>query len=619
MSTLYVRTFRPLGKSYESLADAIKVAHDGDLIHIGKATGIPDDLVIDKSVTIEGPKEGRPAVISVASHHAILAARTLHLKDLILEAGPQANALRKGKGANLVLERVTIRYDRAALHKGTRPEERYPLMLAEDGGGTLDMERCDVQGTVIVKAERMGLANTRVGALGMPPCATSAHAVLQADEIKAEHCSLSRVMLVSHTLRLTDIRTFGDLTLIGAGTLEGLHEAEDDPKEKGERPAGTLTLLTASVPGPEPMSLDGVELGAGLKDCALMDVTANGTLTLTHCALSKTERPSRLRGSGTIRLDGVRDLNDWQVLAPAPAVAAMHSHGRLARMQAEADEARREGSDALASINAMIGLTAAKRQLNSLIATARVNEARRAAGMKATEANLNMVFLGPAGCGKTTVARKTGRALYDIGSIEKDLFVEKKIGALKGVHVGEAARNMDQACEQAMGGMLFLDEAYQLGADDVYTPELVTELLKYTDDTYRGRLVVVLAGYTKELTHVLQTANPGLNRRFPTRIEFTPYTGAELDRIMVSMLAADGLVPDERAAAMLRDWMVAVVPGLAADPTFGNAGWARTRADRLTAIHNQRLAAEGRFDRASLTAITEADVAAFIADQKTNR
>lgn len=619
MSTLYVKTFRPLGKSYDTLADAVKVAHDGDLIHIGRAIAVDDDLVVDRNVTIEGAKEGRPTTVSVSSHHAILAAHTLHLRDLVIEAGPQANVLRQGKGASLTLERVTLRYDRAALNTRTRPEERYPLLLAEDGDNTLDMDRCDVQGTIIVKAEHIRLENTRIGALGMPACATSAHAVLQGDKVRADQCSLSRVMLISRTLRLNTIRTLGDLTLIGAGTLTGLIEAENDPgrkRRKGTQPDKTLTLLTVTVPGPEPMTLENVELGATLKDHAPADLTVNGTLNLTHCAISKTGRPGRLRGSGTLKLESVRDLNDWTVLTPAPTVAAMHSHGRLARMQAEANKARREDSDALACINAMVGLQAAKAQLNSLIATARVNEARRAAGMKTTEMNLNMVFLGPAGCGKTTVARKMGRALYDIGSIEKNLFVEKKIGALKGTHVGEAARNMDMACEQAMGGMLFLDEAYQLGADDVYTPELVTELLKYTDDTYRGKLVVVLAGYTTELTHVLQHANPGLNRRFPTRIEFTPYSGAELYTITTGMLAADSLILEHGADAALRDWMVAVVPDLAADPTFGNAGWARTRADRLTAIHNQRLAAERRFDKTSLTTITGADVAAFITEKQ---
>ncbi len=191
----------------------------------------------------------------------------------------------------------------------------------------------------------------------------------------------------------------------------------------------------------------------------------------------------------------------------------------------------------LDELNSLTGLSGVKHQVNRLVNLTRVQKMREAQGLKRSEVSKHMVFYGNPGTGKTTVARMLAEIYKYLGILSKGHLVEVDRSGLVRGYIGQTATRVQEVVEEAMGGILFIDEAYTLtvnkGEGD-FGQEAVDTLLKAMED-YRDDFIVIVAGYT-ELMERFLSSNPGLKSRFSNFIAFEDYTAGELMAILQSML-----------------------------------------------------------------------------------
>ena len=260
----------------------------------------------------------------------------------------------------------------------------------------------------------------------------------------------------------------------------------------------------------------------------------------------------------------------------------------------------------LAELNSMIGLASVKNQINNFVATVQMNQKRKAAGLKANQmGSLHMIFKGNPGTGKTTVARLIGDILKGLGILANGRLVECTRADLVAGYVGQTAPKTEKVILSAMGGVLFIDEAYTLtnnhGSED-FGQEAVDTLLKYLEDR-REDFLCIAAGYSKEMDDFI-ASNPGNERRFPNVIIFEDYSLDELCRIFESMVSKRGLKMKEGVMEAARQ----LIEKRMAKPNFGNAGGVRNLVDRISANMDRRLLSENPDDAESLITICAEDV-----------
>jgi len=209
----------------------------------------------------------------------------------------------------------------------------------------------------------------------------------------------------------------------------------------------------------------------------------------------------------------------------AETAKAAEEAPKAPKAQKAADVPRPTVEEALGELDELIGLTTVKEEVRKLTSLIQVARQREAAGLKVAKVSYHMVFTGNPGTGKTTVARIMAKIFSALGVLEKDHLVETDAGGLLGSHVGETAEKTNALVDSALGGVLFIDEAYMLG-ESGYGKEAIATLLKRMEDD-RARLVVILAGYPDDMKRFLDS-NPGLTSRFSRVINFPDYTADEL-------------------------------------------------------------------------------------------
>lgn len=198
--------------------------------------------------------------------------------------------------------------------------------------------------------------------------------------------------------------------------------------------------------------------------------------------------------------------------------------------------ATRDRAAVLAELEGLIGLQPVKHEITTLVQAQEVAELRRARGLAANTPSPHLVFVGNPGTGKTTVGRLVGELYRAIGLLPSGHLVETDRAGLVAGYLGQTALKTLRVCEQALGGVLFIDEAYTLaGGDRDYGQEAIETLLTFMEN-HRGELAVVVAGYPDEMGRFI-SANPGLRSRFDLTIEFPDYSLAELDAIFAGLVA----------------------------------------------------------------------------------
>ena len=327
--------------------------------------------------------------------------------------------------------------------------------------------------------------------------------------------------------------------------------------------------------------------GADVRDYVVAQCTAQkGAAGLSAC----TDRIFRALSEYCLRTD--ETLTGTVTLTAGP-------EGVLFRLNDGADQplfdllpaAYTGALDAIrAEINELVGLAPVKEYVFGLADNLQVQQRRAAAGLKTASLSMHMIFTGNPGTGKTTIARLVAKYLKAIGALKGGQLVEVTRADLVGRYTGHTAPLTNSVIESALGGVLFIDEAYSLyrGEQDSFGLEAIDTLVKGMED-HRDELVVILAGYTREMETFL-TANSGLASRFPNRIEFPDYTAVELLQITRVLAKNKGYTLAEACTEPLLGYYAR---WQAADArTAGNGRLARNTLEKAIFHQSRRLVAE---------------------------
>lgn len=259
---------------------------------------------------------------------------------------------------------------------------------------------------------------------------------------------------------------------------------------------------------------------------------------------------------------------------------------------------------ALRQLERLNGLASVKRVVHEVYAFIQVQERRRAAGLKCEPVVLHMVMKGNPGTGKTTVARIVGRLFHEMGLLPRGHMVEVERADLVGEFIGHTAQKTREQIKRAMGGVLFIDEAYSLarGGDKDFGREAIDTLVKAMED-HKHELVVILAGYSDEMDWFL-AQNPGLPSRFPIQIAFPDYTVDELLAIADQMCDER----DYRLAQEARATLGRRLLKLRLDSHFGNARTVRNLLEQAIRRQALRLVGQPQASRDDLITLQAVDL-----------
>ena len=258
-------------------------------------------------------------------------------------------------------------------------------------------------------------------------------------------------------------------------------------------------------------------------------------------------------------------------------------------------------------LNSMIGLEKVKTNIASLVNLIKVKTMRDKLGFKTPDISLHLVFSGNPGTGKTTVARLLAKIYHQLGVVSHGQLVEVDRAGLVEGYVGQTAIKTSEVIDSAMGGVLFIDEAYTLTGQkesEDFGQEAVDTLLKRMEDN-RDDLVVIVAGYTKEMNKFINS-NPGLKSRFNKFIEFPDYTGDEMYQIFTGMCNSHDYNLDKEADAHVKEYLADLAQNHGEN--FANAREVRNYFERSIERQASRVVKEPLIDASSLTTFKLADV-----------
>ena len=258
-------------------------------------------------------------------------------------------------------------------------------------------------------------------------------------------------------------------------------------------------------------------------------------------------------------------------------------------------------------LNSLVGLKSVKQDLTNLINLIKVKKIREERGMKQPDINLHLVFSGNPGTGKTTVARLLAKIYKALGVVTEGQLIEVDRSNLVAGYVGQTATKTMEVIDSAMGGILFIDEAYTLikeGDEKDFGQEAVDTLLKRMEDD-RDSFIVIVAGYTEKMEKFVNS-NPGLKSRFNKYIFFKDYTGKELYKIFQSMCSKQEYEPDEEAAEYIQEYLVRRAQ--AHEEYFANAREVRNYIERCISRQATRIVNMDKPDDKAVRTFTIDDV-----------
>ena len=295
--------------------------------------------------------------------------------------------------------------------------------------------------------------------------------------------------------------------------------------------------------------------------------------------------------------------------SPPQAAGETPSAQAASKTEEEAAPPPEKLEDLQAELEGYVGLGAVKKEVRDLIDLVKIHQLRKENGLPVEDLSLHMVFSGNPGTGKTTIARLMARVYRSLGILSKGQLVEVDRSGLVAGYVGQTALKTGKAVEKALGGVLFIDEAYALNGntDNDFGQEAIDTLLKAMED-HRDDLVVIAAGYDGLMDRFIHS-NPGLESRFNRFLHFEDYSPEELLEIFRMRCEKGRYELEENAAELVRDFLREESE---ANPvSFGNARGVRNVFEKILVAQAGRLARLGKdVTREDLTRLTAGDVRA---------
>lgn len=345
-----------------------------------------------------------------------------------------------------------------------------------------------------------------------------------------------------------------------------------------------------------------------LRDELAVTLTGFGATVKTDASKPSTSKPAAPKTSTPKPAGGVDPLQESMDEAQRAAdellkeMEGTHSAAlspSAPKTEAEKSPEKPDLDKLLAELDELVGLEEIKKNVRSLINLAKVRKLREEHGLPTPAMSLHLVFMGNPGTGKTTVARLIAQLYYAIGVLSKGQLVEVDRSGLVAGFVGQTAIKTDEACKKALGGVLFIDEAYSLAAntgENDFGREAIETILKAMED-HRDDLVVIVAGY-EDLMEQFISSNPGLQSRFNRYFTFDDYNGEELYKIFLTMCEKNkyrlSVEAQEYAGALFNDLY------LCRGPNFGNARDVRNIFENVIGVHADRIAADSDIDEREL-------------------
>ncbi len=267
------------------------------------------------------------------------------------------------------------------------------------------------------------------------------------------------------------------------------------------------------------------------------------------------------------------------------------------------DQTNEEGPlrECLEKLNQLVGLNKIKEFIKEIYAWLEIGKRRRAAGLCAEQQVLHMIFSGNPGTGKTTVARILSKLFKEMGVLSKGHFIEVERADLVGEYIGHTAQKTREHVRKALGGVLFIDEAYSLarGGDKDFGKEAIDTMVKSMED-YKNDFVLILAGYSEEMDAFLRL-NPGLPSRFPIHLHFPDFQLDELMKIAAQMVEEREYCLSSSARDKLRNHLQQQL--LTSRTEFGNARYVRNLIEQSIRHHAVRLMERRQISREELMTI----------------
>ena len=288
------------------------------------------------------------------------------------------------------------------------------------------------------------------------------------------------------------------------------------------------------------------------------------------------------------------------------SVAGNDSSSVAAAKAEEVQEEKPSLEELMAQLDELVGLETVKKEVKSLTNLIKVRKLREAAGLPNTAMSLHMVFLGNPGTGKTTVARLMAGLYAAIGALSKGQLVEVDRSGLVAGYVGQTALKTQEVIQSAMGGVLFIDEAYSLskGGENDFGREAIETILKAMED-HRDDLVVIVAGYDEPMEQFI-SSNPGLQSRFNKYMYFPDYNGDELMAMFRSRVKKNGYVLTEEADAFALELFRDMYENR--DDNFGTGRDVRNRFEDVVSRQANRLAVMEAPTKDDLMTIIKEDI-----------
>lgn len=527
--------------------------------------------------------------VSVPAEHGILVAEAAATSFTRLHVdGAQQDGVRLADGARASLEqlRVTdVAGDGVRATAQAAPTLRRAVVTGAGRHGVLveDKAHVTLEGSEITSCAMSGLAV--VGGGEATVSATNLHrcGVVVADD--------GRATMVACTVTAAPD---DGVVVSGNGQLTARQSTVRDAASAGIRLTGTATgtIAGCTVTGSAAEAIVVESIGeVAVDDCTLVENTGAGLLqrnpqTRLTVGVLTTEgngAPDSFGDASLVASATQRDAGDR-------ATSTMDSLGPLR-----------------AELESLVGLANVKRDVANLVSLIQVGKQRAALGMPVPPMSRHLVFAGPPGTGKTTVARLYGRLLAALGVLPSGHVVEVSRADLVAQFVGGTAIKTTQRFQEAIGGVFFIDEAYSLtgqgrGLGPDFGQEAIDTLVKLMED-HRDEVVVIAAGYTSEMGSFI-ASNPGLASRFTRTIEFPAYQVDELVTIVERICETHGYALDPDAATAL----TALFGRLSSEANFGNARGARRVFQEIVDRQAERLAGQVGLGPRDLARITAADI-----------